>query len=400
VKGWLHALWQHSAQLCAVLLATLFAAAAQAQTTWVVGPKPPAMSLREALATAASGDTIAVLEGEYDGQVGVVTQDRLTIKGIGRQPVLRAGGRHAEGRGMFVLRGGHVTFDNLELRGTRVPDGTGAAIRLEKGSVTVRRCLLADNEHGLVALNLQESVVEIEDSLFTDAPQVSGSLPHLLHVGRIARLTITGSRFHDGFEGHLIKSRARENHIAYNMIFDGWRGNASYELDFPAGGVVHLLGNVIGQGQDPANRALIAYGGESSAWPQSELIVVHNTLITHGLMPSRFLRVFDEALPAKVPVVVVNNVLAGVAVLAPFTEGRFAGNPRTLARWLREPGYFDFALPPQSSLRAKAVDLKGISELAGRDFSPRFEFTMPLGKRPLAAPAAGARAVPGAIQSR
>jgi hypothetical protein len=38
------------------------------------------------------------------------------------------------------------------------------------------------------------------------APKVVGGLYHLLNVGRIAKLSITGSRFQQGFEGHLIKT--------------------------------------------------------------------------------------------------------------------------------------------------------------------------------------------------
>ncbi|HRD86058.1 MAG TPA: hypothetical protein PLF63_12905, partial [Rubrivivax sp.] len=80
-------------------------------------------------------------------------------------------------------------------------------------------------------------------------------------VGRIARAVVTGSRFYGGYEGHLIKSRARETRLLYNLIVDGPDGEASYEVELPNGGVAHLIGNVIGgpdavsHGEPPAPRA-------------------------------------------------------------------------------------------------------------------------------------------------
>ena len=40
-----------------------------------------------------------------------------------------------------------------------------------------------------------------------------------------------------------MKSRARVNEICYHLIHDGPNGHASYELEFPNGGVVHAVGN-------------------------------------------------------------------------------------------------------------------------------------------------------------
>ena len=64
---------------------------------------------------------------------------------------------------------------------------------------------------------------------------IADSRKHLLYVGRIGRFTLTGSR-HQGFEGHSVKSRARESHVAYNLLYDGAGGQAAYELEFPDGG--------------------------------------------------------------------------------------------------------------------------------------------------------------------
>lgn len=50
--------------------------------TLLVGPTAPSLTLAEALAKAADGDTIALMPGVYEGQQGVVTQQRLTIRAV------------------------------------------------------------------------------------------------------------------------------------------------------------------------------------------------------------------------------------------------------------------------------------------------------------------------------
>ena len=375
----------------AAALICLCAGAASAET-FVVGPKAPALTLGEALAKAKDGDTIAVMEGEYDGQVGVVTQNKLTIQGVGKRPVLRAGGKHAEGKAILVVRGGEVLVDNIEFRGARVPDGNGAGIRFESGKLTVRSCAFHDNEKGLLTGNDAGSELTVVDSQFGSAPQSRGLLPHLLYVGRIAKLSLPGSRFHEGYEGHLVKSRAKESNIAYNMILDGPGGEASYEIDLPNGGLARIVGNVVGQSAGTQNRVLIAYGAEGNAWPESSLVVAHNTLLNAGVVPGWFVRVWDDRLPKEAQVQVLNNVGAGLGIYSLGDAAVFEGNGRTLGRWLRGPSVLDFALPADSRLKGTAVDPR---KAGGQDLSPTAEFASPIGVRALQPPV---RWSPGAFQ--
>ena len=358
----------------------------------VASPNGQPMSLQEAVQNARDGDTILVMPGEYNGQVAVITQKKLTLQGVGKRPVLRAGGRHAEGKGILVVRGGDVTLENIEFRSARVPDGNGAGVRFEMGRLLVRRCAFFDNEMGLLTSNHADAELTVEDSEFGDAPKTNGSLPHLLYAGRIAKLSITGSRFHEGFEGHLIKSRARESFIAYNMILDGWGGEASYEIDLPNGGLATIIGNVIGQGPERQNPVVVAYGSEGKPWPKSALYLAHNTLLSWGPMPAWFLRVWQDRLPPEMPVVVINNLAAGIGVFGLGISGIFEGNRHTLGRWLRGPNVLDFALPNDSSLRGSAVNP---TSFAGQDLSPKAEFQLPIGTRPIQAPRAWS---PGAFQ--
>src|SRR6478672_5492145 len=139
------------------------------------------------------------------------------------------------------------TVENVAFSGARAEDGNGAGIRFERGRLLVRRCRFTDNENGILTSNFPETELIIEDSEFSQAPRDRGPLKHLLYVGRIARFTLTGSRFQQGFEGHLVKSRARENHVAYNLLYDGVGGKAAYELEFPNGGSAYVVGNIIAQ---------------------------------------------------------------------------------------------------------------------------------------------------------
>src|SRR5207253_10790504 len=109
------------------------------------------------------------------------------------------------------------------------------------------------------------------------------SLPSL-YVGRIARFALSGRRFHHAYQGHLVKSRAKQNVVRYNLLYDGAGGSAAYELEFPNGGLAYVIGNVIGQSRETSNPVVIAYGAEGAAWPDSALYLSHNTLISERMI--------------------------------------------------------------------------------------------------------------------
>ncbi len=71
--------------------------------TWIVGPDKPSMTLAEALAAAADGDTVALMPGRYMGQAGVVTHRQLTIRAVAERPVLESAGRVSERKAILRL---------------------------------------------------------------------------------------------------------------------------------------------------------------------------------------------------------------------------------------------------------------------------------------------------------
>jgi hypothetical protein len=373
----------------------LVAVAAQADAaTLIVGPEPPSMSLQAALAAARDGDTVALLPGEYKTHSGTITQKQLTLRSVAERAVLIAPPRVAERKAIVVVRGGDITIENLEFRGARADDANGAGIRFETGKLTVRDCLFLDNESGILTGNDEQAELVVEDSEFGMAPRIEGGLHHLLYVGRIGRFSIRGSRFYSGHEGHLIKSRARENRITYNLVYDGDEGKASYEIDLPNGGLAWLIGNVIGQGPGAQNPVMVAYGSEQSTWPKNGLYVSHNTFVGNPWPPSWNLRVFHDRLPDGTEIKVVNNVSLGLGLLSPGTKGEFRGNEWALRRRSLQSIYtLDFGLTHASGWRDSA---QPAGTGGGESLVPTAEFKLPRGTTPLKPPPAWS---PGAMQT-
>ncbi len=375
--------------------------AAAAAGVLMVGPKGAPLSMADALRQAQDGDTIELLPGEYTGAPLIIENRRLTIRGVGKRPLIKGNGKMASAKALWLVRGGEVLIENLEFRGARSNDGEGAGIRMEGGRLHLRKVALYDNEYGLLAPNAEQAELRIEDCEFGLAPRVVGGLHHLLNVARIAKLTVTGSRFQQGFEGQMIKSRARENLISHNFIHDGQRGGASYEIEIANGGLATIVGNVIGQGADTQNPVLVAYGTEKVGWDRNALVVAHNTFINYAWTPAWFVRVINKNLPPNTEVVAVNNLMVGSGLLWPALGGgnvTAAGNRYVSRRVLRGADTYAFELLPNSMWRGSAIDPRSV---AGRDLSPKGEFEWPVGVLPLAPPPAApgvGRWAPGAYQ--
>lgn len=299
-----------------VLLLTISFPTAHAATLRV-GPGEPITRIAEASKLAKDGDTVEILQGEYRSDVAVWEQKSLTIRGIGQRPVLVADGKSAEGKAIWVVRDGDIRIENIEFRGARVPSGNGAGIRFEKGRLHVRNCAFIDNQTGILASNDPGSELAIDNSHFADSPRQAHTLPHLLYVGRIARAAITGSRFENGYRGHLIKSRARVSTIRDNHIVDGPDGEASYEIDLPNGGIAHVSGNTIGQSAKTQNPILISYGAEGEVWPDNSLTLDDNRLINEYLPAGWFLRVHADTFSTPPKVKLKNNHTQGLGIFTP-----------------------------------------------------------------------------------
>ncbi|ENO90580.1 hypothetical protein C666_00100 [Thauera linaloolentis 47Lol = DSM 12138] len=345
-----------------------------------VGPGETFVRIADAAKSARDGDIVEIMPGEYRGDVAVWKQERLLIRGLGERPVLIADGRVAEGKAIWVIRNGDIQVENIEFRGARAGDGNGAGIRFERGRLEVRNSTFIDNQIGILTANFEDAELTIHDSLFAQAPRQERPLPHLLYVGRIARFEISGSRFHQGYHGHLLKSRARYNDIRYNLLYDGPHGEASYELELPNGGVAFVVGNIIGQSANTQNPIVIAYGAEGNIWPDSALYLSHNTLLSDRLAGTWFLRTFSDHLPPDAEILGINNITAGIGAFTLTASGTFTGNVPLPPGGLRDPDTLDF-LPRGSSLLRWAT--KPAGSVRSISLAPEAEFALPRGTRPL-----------------
>ncbi len=359
-----------------------------------VGPHEALRSISEASLRAHDGDVIEVAAGEYPGDVAVWTQSDITVRAVGGMARLTASGMSAEGKGIWVVRGRSMTVENMEFVGARVRDRNGAGIRLERGTLTVRNCRFLNNENGILTGNDGSITLNIENSEFGGNGDGSGQT-HNLYAGKIARLFVEGSYFHNARAGHLLKSRAALNLIYYNRLTDEPGGTASYELEFPAGGQALVVGNLIEQSGTTDNSTIISYGAEGAPYPANELYLSHNTIFDDRTPAGRYL---DVRIPAHVSA--YNNVLAGDAKWVLPAGSVDAGTIKA--------GWEDFALPVRQDYRPRKQAAwlnKGVTipadalspalRQAGYTLVPTAEYLHPLQVRKLPVPAI----YPGAQQS-
>lgn len=370
-----------------LLMAGLAPALMHAAPVLQVGPRRAVKSLAAAARQARDGMRIEIDAGDYIGDAATWTQNDLTLRAVGGRARLVAAGAHAQGKGLFVTTGRRMRIEGLDFSGATVPDRNGAGIRLEAGSLTLVDCGFRDNENGLLTANSDDIELDIVDCDFGTILPREGKT-HNLYVGAIKRLAVTGSYFHHGLHGHLLKSRAALNHILYNRLSDEIGGRASYELEFPNGGVAVVMGNLIMQSSTTENPHVISFGVEGATWPRQALYLVNNTLVDQLPSGGIWLRVT----PREAEVVLANNLLVGAPKLA--AEGYWTRRANFSADWdeFVQAARDDYRLKPGSALRGKAVDA---GEGGGLKLMPTREYRHPHSSQALSGPARS----PGAFQS-
>jgi hypothetical protein len=363
--------------------------AAPAAPVMRVGPTRAVKSLAAAARQARSGDVIEVDAGDYVGDVAAWPQHDLTLRAVGGRVRVVGAGAHVQGKGLFVTTGRRQRIEGFDFTGAAVPDRNGAGIRLEAGSLTLVDCTFLDNENGLLSANDGSIELDIVDCDF--GPILPGEgRTHNLYVGAIRRLAVSGSWFHHGLHGHLLKSRAALNHILYNRLTDEIGGRASYELEFANGGVAVVMGNLISQSSTTENPHVISFGAEGATWEKQALYLVNNTLVDQRPSGGIWLRVS----PRQAEVVLANNLLVGTPKLA--ADGHWLRRANFTAEWdeFVRAARDDFRLKPGSSLRGRAQD---VGEGGGLALRPAREYRHPRGTVALAEGTAGSLS-PGAFQ--
>ncbi len=120
------------------------------------------------------------------------------------------------------------------------------------------------------------------------------------------------------------KVAPRENHILYNRLTDEVDGRASYELEFPNGGIAYVIGNLIEQSKTTENPNMVSFGAEGYKHPANELYLINNTLIDRRVESGYFLAIR----PGFNVVKAWNNLLLGKRPLnTGGIDGEFINNP-------------------------------------------------------------------------
>ncbi|MBI4956460.1 MAG: hypothetical protein HY908_30865 [Myxococcales bacterium] len=367
-----------------VALALLVGAPSARAATLEVGPGKPFARPCDAIAAAQVGDVVEVdAAGNYDGDTCAWSTDGLTVRGVnGRARIDATGAALTQQKGIFVIYAPSATIESFELSGAAISaanGNNGAAIRHQGLNLTVRDCFLHDNPNGILGGPLDngqpadgqgEVLVERSELLHNGA---GDGQSHNLYLNHYARFTLQFSWSHGADAGHLVKSRALESFILYNLLSDEGSPNVSYEVNLPDGGTAYVIGNSIAQAADPQgleNGGIVDFGSES-VQPASHLFVVHNTLVNRRTQGATFVQV---AAGVTTPAVVRGNVFVGPGTLcsqptAVLDHNFTAGDPL-----LADEAADDFHLLPGSPCVDAGVD-PGTGD--GRPLLPVYQYVHP-----------------------
>ena len=311
--------------LTAVTCASLAAAtSAEAASTLQVGPGATYAKPCDAVAAAQPNDTIVIAPGTYTDTctIGV---NGLTLKGAGGRPKIDLSGTDhpAQYKGIYVVQADDVRLENLELTGAHisVDNGSNAAgVRVTGNNLVVHGCYIHDNQNGILGTEATSgSTLTVENTELAHNALGNGcnegGCTHNIYVD-FSKLVFQYNWSHalasdTADKGHLFKSRSKQSFVLYNR-FTGEDGPDSYELDFPNGGLVVLVGNVVAKGTKSGNPTLLKYGEEGMRNADARVFVVNDTFV-NDKGGGTFLDVGPATLVAH------NNILAGTG--NPSTKG-------------------------------------------------------------------------------
>jgi hypothetical protein len=348
--------------------------------------------IQDAARDARDGDVVEIEAGTYVDEVASWPQNDITIRGVGGVARMISTGSTAEAKAIWVIKGDNVVVQNIAFSGARTAFRNGAGIRHEGGKLAVRECLFEHNEMGILTWNSLSAELSVEGSEFRENhvdERYSQSDPgHQIYVGRIGLFTLSSTYIHHGAVGHLVKSRAREHRIWYNRLTDEATGRASYELEFPDGGIAYVIGNIVQQSARTENRTMVSFGAERYYWPQNELYLVSNTLVDDLPVGGQFLSVARGATRVQA----FNNLLVGRGALGVPSSGSDGGNFTVRAAQLAAANQFDYRLISTAPPFGLAVDP---GEANGMRLSPKYEYVHPMKLLPIRR----GRLSPGALQT-
>lgn len=252
---------------------------------WQVGPNFSLKKPSAAISLAKKGDTIRIMAGAYENDYSIINQDDLTIEGVNGFAHLISHNGIPNGKAIWVTNGRNITIRNIEFSGAHVPDKNGAGIRLQKGTLYLENCYFHGNETGILTSGNPEIRLYIINSEFSKNTQNypdTGYLSHNIYVGAISVFHMENSISRGAKYGHAIKTRAQNNVIKGNRIFDEGDISASYLIDLPNGGKALIENNYLYKNKGRQNNAVISYGAEGMKYTDNSLTIKHNIAINES----------------------------------------------------------------------------------------------------------------------
>lgn len=240
-------------------------------------------TIASAIAASQNGDTIQVQAGTYTNDTAIISTS-IKLEAVGGRVVMNETTAVPNQKGILVV-GTHdstptVSIDGFDFTGAQTPNGNnGAGIRYQNGNLTLTNDYFHNNQNGILATPTVAGTgsVNIDHSEFGFNGTGDG-LTHNIYIGDVGSFTLTNSYSHDTAEGHEVKSRAENNTITNNRIFDN-NSTSSYSIDLPNGGNAQISGNTIQQGANQHNPTIIAYGEEGNLHSGSNLQISNNTIV-------------------------------------------------------------------------------------------------------------------------
>lgn len=278
-----------------------------------VGPTRTYQTPSAAEAVANDGDVIEIDAGVYMDDITVWRQNNITLRGVGGRAHLQgtqvipfvSGSDRQNGKGIWVIRGNNISVENIEFSGARVTDLNGAGIRNEGNDLSICNSYFHDNENGILGGAYGSLLIEYSE--FDNNGLGDYGRTHNLYIDGGDKLIFRHNYSHHANIGHNLKTRASENYILYNRLMDEATGNSSYAIDVPNGGLTYIIGNLVQQGVNTDNSAIISYGAEGLSGGRTHNLYVINNTSVNDYGAGRHIDIAGGTALAKI----VNNLFIG-----------------------------------------------------------------------------------------
>ena len=252
------------------------------ETVLQVGAGKQFATINAAIAAAdqmGGNADIKVDAGTYTNDGGYLWDgiNNVTIEGVGGTVKIVDPTYYAGGKAAIVTGGQNIVLKNLDISGVAVPDGNGAGVRYDQGTLLLDNVSLHGNQNGILGAADATGSITIQNSEIYGNGTSAGNT-HNIYIGDVAQFTLTNSYVHDANVGHEVKSRAENNTITNNRIEDN-SGTSSYSIDLPNGGNATITGNVIEQGANGQNHIINSYGEEGNLHTGNAVTFSNNTVV-------------------------------------------------------------------------------------------------------------------------